>query len=152
DRSRPVQIQPVVAIDLLTGRAAVYLHDGLLVTVVPRHVECTYRRPWHLCHGRPWIPPTGNVLQQRLAKSRRRLHTLQVHYGIGLHPNNLGHVPYCKARINRRREASRQNNSRLRKRPESSRLNAQLVVSKRQQIKQEAAIGLRGCVLRRKKR
>src|SRR5258705_10292244 len=69
-RSGPVQVQAVIAIDLLRRRAAVYLHGGLLITIVACNVECAQRRPRHLRYGRPWVAPAGDFLQEVLVKRR----------------------------------------------------------------------------------
>ena len=62
-RAGPVQIQAVIAIDLLRGRAAMDLHGGLLIAIVARDIECAQRGPRHLRHGGPGVATARNFLQ-----------------------------------------------------------------------------------------
>ena len=71
--SRPVQIQAVKAIDLLRRSAAMYLHGGLLITVVAGDVEGAERRARHLRDRGPGVAAARNVLQQILVKCCRGL-------------------------------------------------------------------------------
>ena len=67
---RPIQIQAIETVDLLSRRAAMHLHQGLLVAVVPGDIKGGGRGARHLLNGGPGIAAARYVLQQRLVKRR----------------------------------------------------------------------------------
>ena len=87
--ARPVQVQTVIAINLLCLRASMDLHGGLLVAVIASDIERAGGNPRHLRNGGPGIAAARNVLQQRLVEGGRGLRGLQVNDRFAFHLNGL---------------------------------------------------------------
>ena len=62
-RTGPIEVQTVIAVNLLCLGAPVHLHGRLLVAVVACDVECADRRARHLGDRRPGVASARNLLQ-----------------------------------------------------------------------------------------
>ena len=142
-RPRPIQVQTVEAVNLLAGCAAVYLHGGLLIAVVPGHVKGGQSCSRYLRDGGPGVPPAWNVLQQTPVKCCRGLIALQVDHRLAFNLNNLSDFANLQLGIDRRRETRSEDDPGLTIRAESRRSNSQLIRARRKQVKQIASVRLR---------
>src|SRR4029077_9149424 len=88
-RAWPVQVQTVVAINLLCLRTSMHLHRRLLVAVIARDIERAGCDAGHLRNGRPGIAAARNLLEERLVESGGGLSRLQVYNRFSFHLHNL---------------------------------------------------------------
>src|SRR5690242_11286660 len=136
----PIQIQAVVAVDLLGLSTAVNLHGGLLVAVVASYIERAGCDARHLRDSGPWIAAARNVLKQVLVKRSRRLIVLQIDDWLSFHPHNVSDFPHLQFRIYCRREAGSKNYACFAETLKSFGGDYNLVSAKRQQIKEIRSI------------